>query len=121
MANPNQRTGQVYISLNGKQLASLPGAKLRGVVPKRTSVIGNKVYGYTEEVMSPEIECDISHGPDVSFNELSKLTDTTATFETDSGPTWVLANAWVAEVGDLGDGKFTLKIAAKTATERQAA
>ncbi|MCM0018503.1 MAG: phage tail tube protein [Tagaea sp.] len=121
MANPNQRTGQVFIALDGKQLESLPGAKLRGIGVKRNPVVGHKVYGYTEEIQTPEIECDIAHGAAVSLDALRKLDNTTATFECDTGPTWVLANAWVAEIGDLADGKVMLKINAKTATERQSA
>lgn len=121
MANPNQRTGQVYISLDGKQLETLPGAKIRGLTPKRDPVVGNKVYGYTEQVQTPEIECEIAHGAGVSVADLGKLTDTTATFECDTGPTWVLANAWVSDPVELADGKIALKIHAKTATERKSA
>lgn len=122
MATPNQRTGQVYIRVDGNLLKSMPGAKLTGVAgAKRNAVVGNEVYGFGEEILVPTIECDISHGADVSVQKLFKIVDSTATFECDSGPIFVLSNAWVASVDELADGKLKVMINAKRCVEQGAA
>ena len=121
MASANQRTGQVFVRVGGNLLPSLPGATLKDFAGvKRTPVVGTKVHGFTEETLVPTIECEVSHGAELSVDTLMKLTDTTATFECDSGPTFVLANAWVAEASELKDGKLKVVINAKTCTEQGA-
>lgn len=122
MASPNQRTGKVFIRHGGKLLPSMPGAVLRNPAGfERKPVVGNEVYGYTEETMVPEVECELSHGADTSLKELGDINDATCTFECDSGPVYVLSNAWTAKVDELkgGDGKFKLVIHARKITEQK--
>lgn len=121
MASANQRTGQIYVRVGGNLLQSLPGATLKDFAGvKRTPVVGTKVHGFIEETVVPTIECEVSHGADVSVDTLMKIVDATATFECDSGPVYVLANAWVAEASELKDGKLKVVINAKSCTEQGA-
>jgi hypothetical protein len=121
MASANQRTGQVYVRVGGNLLPSLPGATLKDFAGvKRTPVVGTKVHGFMEETLVPTIECEVSHGADVSVDTLMKIVDATATFECDSGPTFVLSNAWVAEASELKDGKLKVVINAKACVEQGA-
>jgi hypothetical protein len=124
MPSPNQLTGKVFIRVGNQLIPSRAGAILRNAMgSKRNPVVGNEVHGYTEEALAPEIECEVSHGANISLSDLWDLVDTTCTFECDSGATFVLSNAWVADVNELkgGDGTFKLMINAKRCTEQKAA
>jgi len=122
MPSANQRTGQVYIRVGGELLKSMPGATARGLLGfKRSPVTGTQVHGFMEETVTPEIECEISHGADTSLAKLKAMTDVTATYECDSGVTFVLSNAWVAEADELKDGKLKVKINALRCVEQGAA
>jgi hypothetical protein len=116
----NIRTGKVFIRVGGEQVESLPDATLKDFMGgKRTPVVGNAVYGFTEEVVAPTIECQVAHGPSVSMKRLWDMQDVTAIFECDSGPVFVLSNAWVADVNELkAAGGFKLVINAKKCTEQ---
>jgi len=120
----NQRTGKVYIRHGGKLLNSMPGATLRNPMGnQRNPVVGNQPYGFTEEALVPEVECQISHGADVSLKELYGIVDATCTFECDSGAVFILSNAWTAQVTDLQSqqGQFKLLIHARQCTEQGSA
>lgn len=92
----NQKTGKAYISVSGKLLPSRDGAKLTNYAAvERKPVIGSSgVHGYVETHIAPEIECTLTHGPELSLEEIARIKDATITFECDSGPMYVLRHAW---------------------------
>lgn len=91
-----QLTGKAFIKNNGQLLRSKNGAKLFFGNAQRTTVIGdNGVHGYTEMPTEPKVECVISHGADINMEELKNIKDASITFETDSGKTFILRNAWL--------------------------
>lgn len=117
-----QVTGRVYVKIGGKLLRSKEGAKLTnfgGV--ERTPVMGNEVYGYVEKVVAPSIECTIVDTADLSLAEIHGITDATATFETDTGKTYVVRNAWCESALDLtgGEGEVSAKFTGVACEEMQ--
>ncbi len=59
------------------------------------------MHGYKETVVAPKIECTISHDNNTSLINLSKLADVPITFETDSGKTYIIGEAWITESPEL--------------------
>ncbi|MBI3452935.1 MAG: phage tail tube protein [Rhodospirillales bacterium] len=112
--------GVAFFNINGRQF------DLRGdmtVSPddiEREGVAGiDRVHGYIEKPRVPFMEGDFSDGRDVSFAELSRITDATVTIELANGKAYVFRNAWTASARELSvsDGKFKLRIEAKKCEE----
>ena len=116
-----KRLGKAYIKVDAKILETNSGAKIDIGGPVREVVKGNGgVYGYSETVKEAELECEISVGPDTSLDKLRKITAATITFEADTGQTWIMSGAWLAEppaVSDGEGGKVSLKFNAPPAEE----
>ncbi len=120
MASPNQRTGKVYIKINGMLYESMSGAKLTdpmGVT--RDAVVGADVFGFSEKAAVPTIACEFAHGAGLSLQALAACVNETLTFECDSGPTFIVRNAWYASGMELtgGDGKVACTFAGKKCEE----
>lgn len=97
-----QVTGKALIKNNGALLRSQNGAKLMFGNDERTTVKGdNGVHGFTSQTGEPKIECTVSHASDISLQELANITDASITFETDTGKTYILRNAWLANSLEL--------------------
>ena len=111
MANPNQVTGRVFITVNGTRLASKEGAKLNMGGVSRTGVAGDSgVHGYSEKTEIPYIEGAISHKANTDMVALAAWANETATFQTDTGQTFLLRNAWLAKPPELSKGEISLRI-----------
>lgn len=105
MGSANQRTGKVFIRINGDLVESKPGATLKDAMGlERDADVGTQVNGYTEKAVVPTMTFSISHGSSVSLATLAAMVDTTLTFECDSGPTFIMRNAWYANGMELKDG-----------------
>ena len=114
-----QFTGTAYISVNGKMLRSKPGASLKVGGMERQEVVANgKIVGYTEKPVPSELDCTVAHTGDTDLLEMSAYKDATVTFETDSGQTYTIANAWTSEPCDLksDSGDTSLKMKGPAAT-----
>jgi hypothetical protein len=111
MSNPNQVTGRVFITVNGSRLASKEGAKLNMGGVSRTGVAGDSgVHGYMEKTEIPYIEGTISHKANTDMVALAAWANETATFQTDTGQTFLLRNAWLAKPPELSKGEISLRI-----------
>ncbi len=114
----NQVTGRVYVSVNGKRLASKEGAKLNFGGVEREAVLGDTgVLGFVEKTAVPFIECTIAHKADTSLKELADIKDTSVTFETDTGKVYMLRNAWTAKTLEMDKGEIALRFEGITAEE----
>jgi hypothetical protein len=117
----NKRLGIAFIKADGDLLETESGATLDigGVV--RETVVGNSsVNGFFEKPKESELECTISVGPDTSLDRLRRIENATITFEADTGQTWIISGAWLAEpptVQDSEGGKAKLKFAGPPAEE----
>ena len=92
-----QITGRAFIKSNGTLLRSMAGAKLRlGNIERSTVKADTGVVGYTEAPGEPGVDCTLSHAADTSMEALAAIKDASITFETDTGKTYILRNAWLA-------------------------
>lgn len=106
MPDPNIRTGLVYITIDGQLFESGQGAQLIDAMGiKRKPQIGNAVYGYTEEVVAPTVKAKFSHSSGISLAMLAAIVDATITFSCDSGPVFIIRNAWYQEGMTLTGGE----------------
>jgi hypothetical protein len=111
MPNKNQVTGRCFITVSGTRQASKEGAKLHIGGVSRTGVAGDSgVHGYTEKTEIPFIEFTISHKADTDMVALAAWTNETATFQTDTGQTYLLRNAWMAKPPELSKGEVSLRL-----------
>lgn len=104
-----QVTGRVFIALNGQRIRSLPGAKLNIGGAKRDAAISDAgVDGFREEITAPRVDCKVNHTPEISLQDFQNFKDGTLVFETDTGKTFTLINAWSSEPPDMEKGEITL-------------
>lgn len=113
--------GQATVTVNGQQLLVAEGAKLNLGGVKRNTVKGNSVYGYAVEAAEATVECDVHPDSTFDFDLLNNMSDGTVQFTCDTGQTYVLPHAWVAEPLDAtsanNGGKSKIKFAAATAEQ----
>lgn len=91
----SQITGRALIKINGNLQKSRPGATIRlGGFSRATQNGDDSVHGYSEAIVSPRIEATFSHDKNTNMTELDNLTDASIIFETDSGKTYIMSEAW---------------------------
>lgn len=115
-----QVTGKAIIRVDGKEIRALDGATLNPGGEQREPVVGSgKVHGYKEETQAPEMECQVAHTADTSLKELGAITAATVMFETDTGQTHIMREAFVTDVPTLNtkDGTVNLKMSAISCEE----
>lgn len=116
----SQVTGICIIKVNGKILRSKEGAKIKLGGKERTAVTGHSVYGYSEKVVPAEIEATIADTRDTDLREMSDWVGARVLFETDTGKTYLVTNAFTTEPVELtgGEGDATLKMMGDPAIEQ---
>ncbi len=116
-----QVTGIVYVHANGRLLNSKEGAKLNLGGKERTPVVANgRVIGYSEKVVPAMVECTLPHTADEDIIALNALVDATVTFGTDTGVTFLVANAFTTKPCELtgGEGDVSLELAGDPAIQQ---
>ena len=110
-----------YIKIDGELLASLPGATIDLGGKTRAPTVGaSSILGFSETIAPAMIECDIAIKPGFSLTRLAKITDATITYESATGQTWIVRQAFCTEtvkVSGGADGKATLRFAGQPAEE----
>lgn len=111
----SQLTGKAYIDVPGfGRLRSKAGAKLNtGGFTRETKTSDSGVEGFTEEIAEPSIECTIIHEPTLSITDLNNIRNANITFQTDTGSSWVLMEAWLVDPTELSTGEVPVKFAGK--------
>lgn len=114
-----QVTGIVKIFVNGSLQRSKEGAKLSFGGKERTAQTGHEVYGFSEKVVPASIEFTLAH---LSGDDLPGLSDTTGAevkFETDTGVSYVITNAFTTKPVELtgGEGDVAVEMMGDPASE----
>lgn len=99
-----QVTGIVKVYVNGKLYRSKKGATLKTGGKKREAVVGHKVYGFSEEIEASALDCTLVHMADTDVSEINGLTEATLRFETDTGVTYLVTNAFTTEPTEIKEG-----------------
>lgn len=104
-------TGIVKIYLDGELIRSKSGASITFGGYEKTAQKGHKLYGFSEEFVTSEIEFTIAHMADTDVAQLNAF-EGTLIFETDTGKSYTVANATTTSPGKLtggeGDLEFTM-------------
>jgi hypothetical protein len=116
-----QVTGKISIRVDGQLIDSLPGATLNTGGVKREAKKGdNGVVGYSEEVVEPMVECTVAHTKSTDLTALNAITDSTITFECDTGTIYYVSGAFLTEPCALSKGEVQLKFAGISCEEVKA-
>jgi len=116
MPSPNQRTGKVYIEIDGVSMESMDGAKLENYEGnERDAVTGTSVFGFMDKEVVPTISCEFAHGPLINMDAIAAVVNSTITFKCDSGPIYALLQAWKSKGSSLtgGQGKVAFEFQGK--------
>ncbi len=114
----SQVTGICKLYVDGKMIRTKPGAKLKVGGKKRDAVVGHSVYGFVEEPVAAELDATVAHMSDTDVVEMSNLTGQTLRFETDTGQTYSIKDAWTSEPCELASGgDMTLKMMGQPAVK----
>ncbi len=115
-------TGKAIIRADGVELrtADKGAATLDIGGEKREPKVGaGKTWGYSEETMPVELTCKVYHTADTSLKKLGAITNATISFECDSGPRYLLREAFSLDTPkiDTKDGTVELKFSAVSCDE----
>jgi hypothetical protein len=106
-----QATGRVTVKLNNEALRSKPGASIQlGGITRTGDVTDQGEFYYSEKNNKAVIKATMPHMSDTDLVALRKFRDGTAQFKTDSGRMYTVANACVADIGDLSNGEVEITI-----------
>lgn len=105
-----QLTGRTFITIRGQRQRSKEGSTLRpSLVSREGQTADTGVAGYTESTSIPGVDFVIQHGGDISIKEMLAMTDETLLFDTDSGKSFVLVNAWCTGAIELSKNEMSVK------------
>ena len=107
MASPNRVVGQMKVKLDGATYATAGETTLEIGGPMREAVPGDYEAGSFKEATAPaKADVTLLYKPGVSLAALRGVDNATLVLEADTGITWIVRNAYVAEVISFGqDGK----------------
>lgn len=108
MANKNQVVGQARIKADGDTLDTDGDSTLELGGPKRDPVTGDFQAGaFSQKTEPSKLTTKILVKEGTSLTALREIDNATITFQTDVGHTYIIRNAYVAEVISLStsDGK----------------
>lgn len=115
-----QVTGIVYVSVNGKRLRSKEGASLDIGGKERTAIVAaGRVTGYSEKVVPSVLSCTLAHTSDTDLLDIGATVDATATFETDTGLTYIMAGVFCTKPPKVtgGEGDVEVEFSGEPAEE----
>jgi len=108
-----QVTGIVKVYLNGDLQRSKEGASLSFGGKERTAIMGYTLHGFAEKAVASELEFTLAHMADTDLIAINDLVDATLRFETDTGPVFLVTNAFttapVKLTGGEGDAEVTMQ------------
>jgi len=113
-------SGVCYIKLGSNLVRSQEGAKLSmGGWEKTPKFANGKLVGFAWKPVASSIEATLVHTADTDIQELQEFQGT-VTFETDTGKSFMIADAEVTNPMELtgGEGDLTLKLAGAPAVQQ---
>ncbi len=114
-----QVTGIVKVYLNGSLQRSKEGAKLVLGGYERTAAVGHSVYGFSQKKVPAMVEFTLAHTADTDLIELANMVEATVKFETDTGQSFMVANAFTTKPPEItgGEGDVAMEMSGDPAVE----
>lgn len=99
MSNPNKVVGQVSVKVDGATYPSDGSSSMEIGGTMREAVAGDYDAGAFKETTAPaKCEVNILYKANVSLSALRAIDNATVVLEADNGVTWLMRNAYVADV-----------------------
>lgn len=112
-----QHHGRATISYNGQRLQSKPGATLNlGGTGRTPDPLDDGSVGYTEATVAPELNCVVPLKQGLAVEDLRNLVGANIVFESDTGLSWVVADAFSMDTITVG-AEVALKFSGKPAVQ----
>lgn len=107
MANPNQVVGQAKVKIDGEWYPTSKESSMEIGGTIREGVAGdNEAGAFAESTAPSKLTVSLLYKSGVRLSDLRSIDNATVTLETDNGISWIMRNAYVAEVISFGqDGK----------------
>ncbi len=113
-----QLTGRTFITIRGQRQRSKEGSTLRpSTINRDGQTADTGPAGYVESSVVPGVDFVIQHSSDISIKEMLAMTDETLLFDTDSGKSFVLSNAWCTGAVELSKNEMSVKFQAMDCRE----
>lgn len=107
--------GRATISYNGKRLRTKNGASLNlGGTGRTPDPLDDGSVGFIEATVAPELSCTVPLTQDLAVEELQNLVDANVVFESDTGKSWVIRDAFTVDTVSVG-ADVALKISGQPA------
>lgn len=107
--------GRATISYDGKRLQPKPGATLNlGGVARTPDPLDDGTVGFTEATAAPELSCTVPLKSDLDVEGLRNMTGANVVFESDTGKSWVIRDAFTVDAISVG-ADVALKISGQPA------
>lgn len=95
--------GRATITYNGMRLASKPGATLNlGGTSRTPEPLDDGTVGYAESTAAPELSCTVPLTAGLAVEDLRNLVDANVVFESDTGLSWVVREAFTVDTVSVG-------------------
>lgn len=95
--------GRATLTYNGKRLKSKEGATLNlGGTARTPEPLDDGTVGYYETTAAPELSCTVPLTADLAVQELRDLADANVVFESDTGLSWVIREAFTVDAVSIG-------------------
>lgn len=95
--------GRATIAYNGKRLRTKEGATLNlGGTSRTAEALDDGSVGFYEATTAPELSCTVPLTHDLNVEELRNLTDANVVFESDTGKSWVIRQAFTTNTISVG-------------------
>lgn len=101
-----QVTGVCTIKLDGEALRTKEGASLDFGGKERTAIYANgRLVGYAENPIGATVSGTLAHTADFDPDKIRNAREATLIFECDSGPTYLISNAFSTSPPSLTGGE----------------
>lgn len=95
--------GRATLTYNGKRLKSKEGATLNlGGTSRTPEPLDDGTVGYFEATAAPELTCTVPLTADLAVQELRDLVNANLVFESDTGLSWVVRDAFTVDAVSVG-------------------
>ena len=109
MANPKKVWGQSRIKVDGRVYETEGKSSLvMGGTVREHQEADFEAGHFSEKTAPSKLECSVLITSGVSLAELQAIEDATVTLEADTGQTYVIRHAYVADEVSAGEGKAKL-------------
>lgn len=119
MANASV-TGTVIVRVDGSSIRSKTGAKLEMGGAERIAVYADgELMGFASKPVGSKVTCTLAHTANLSLSDLRDITDSSMTFECDTGVKFSLRGMFMTKPPELtgGEGDVAVEFMGQPAVE----